>query len=58
VSNEIQLLQKELEAAQAEIQSLRLRLNNVTFILKEEMKASGTLPKLGLRDTTIPVAAP
>jgi hypothetical protein len=50
VPNDIQHLQKELAEAKAEIQSLQLRLNNVTFILKEEMMSSGTIPKLGPRD--------
>ncbi len=46
---EIQKLEKELAAAKVEIQTLRLRLDNLTFILSEEMTASGRLPKLELR---------
>ncbi len=44
---EIQKLEKELAAAKVEIQTLRLRLDNLTFILSEEM--TGRLPKLELR---------
>jgi hypothetical protein len=40
----MQLLKKELAEARAEIESLRLRLNNTTFLLKKEMTASGSLP--------------
>jgi hypothetical protein len=55
VTPDIEALQKELAAAKAEIQSLRLRLNNVTYILSEEMTASGRLPKLEFRPSTIEV---
>jgi hypothetical protein len=53
VPNEIEMLRKELAAANVEIENLRLRLSNVTYILKEEMTSSGRLPNLGLRDKTI-----
>ena len=50
---QLEVLQKELDEAKAESQSLRLRLSNVTYILKEEMTASGSLPNLSLRNKTI-----
>jgi hypothetical protein len=49
VTQDIQSLQKELDAARAEILSLRLRLANVTLLLAEEMTASGRLPKVEAR---------
>jgi hypothetical protein len=42
---EIELLKKQLAEANVEIDSLRLRLSNVTLLLKKEMTASGNLPK-------------
>ncbi|HEV3272971.1 MAG TPA: hypothetical protein VGZ93_12385 [Candidatus Methylacidiphilales bacterium] len=42
---EIELLKKRLAEANAEIDVLRIRLTNVTFLLKSEMVASGNLPK-------------
>jgi predicted RNase H-like nuclease (RuvC/YqgF family) len=42
---EIEALKKELEEAKAEIESLHLRLANVTLLLKKEMVESGKLPK-------------
>ena len=45
--NEIELLKKQLAEANAEIDNLRLRLSNVTLMLKKEMLDSGKLPKPG-----------
>jgi len=45
VADEIESLKKELAEARAEIQSLHLRLSNVTLLLKKEMTESGKLPK-------------
>jgi hypothetical protein len=42
---EMEALKKELEKAKAEIESLRLRLANVTLLLKKEMVESGKLSK-------------
>jgi len=42
---EMEALKKELEEAKVEIESLRLRLANVTLLLKKEMVESGKLPK-------------
>jgi hypothetical protein len=42
---EIELLKKQLAEAKAENQSLMLRLNNVMFMLKQEMTASESIPK-------------
>jgi hypothetical protein len=42
---EIELLKKQLAEANAEIESLRLRLSNVTLLLKKEMTESGKLSK-------------
>ncbi len=42
---EIDLLKKELAEARVEIETLMLRLQNVTLLLKKEMTASGSLPK-------------
>ena len=43
--NETDLLKKQLAEAKAEIEDLRLRLNNTLLLLKGEMTASGKLPK-------------
>jgi hypothetical protein len=45
VSDETGTLKKELAEAKAEIEHMRLRLANVTYLLKKEMVASGNLPK-------------
>jgi hypothetical protein len=42
---EIELLKKQLAEANTEIESLRLRLSNVTLLLRKEMTESGKLPK-------------
>jgi len=42
---EIESLKKQLAEANAEIESLRLRLSNVTLLLRKEMTESGKLPK-------------
>ena len=42
--NKVVLLEKQLAEAKAEIEKLRLRLDNVTFMLRKEMTASGSLP--------------
>jgi hypothetical protein len=52
VSHETEALRHELRAAQAEIESLKLRLSNVMYLLKQEMTVSGKLPKLQSRDRT------
>ncbi len=38
------MLKKKLAAAEAEIQSLTLRLSNVTLLLRKEMIAGGKIP--------------
>ncbi len=38
---ETERLKKELTEAKAEIDNLNLRLNNVTFLLRQEMAATG-----------------
>jgi len=43
---EIENLKRELAEAKAEIQSLHLRLDNVTLLLKMEMSDSGKHPKV------------
>ncbi len=43
---ELLSLEKELAQAKAEIEELKLRLSNVTFLLTREMTASGSLPKI------------
>jgi hypothetical protein len=43
--DEIEAIKKELAEALAEIENLKLRLNNVTLLLKSEMTRSGSLPK-------------
>jgi hypothetical protein len=40
---DIERLKKELAEARAEIDNLRLRLNNVTLLLRKEMIAAGKL---------------
>jgi len=42
---DVDALQEELRVAQAEIEDLKLRLSNVTLMLKKEMRESGKLPK-------------
>jgi len=42
---EADVLKKELKEARVEIENLKLRLSNVTFLLKKEMQVSGKLPK-------------
>ncbi len=41
---EIESLKKELAEAKAKIQDLEMRLGNVTFLLRKEMRATGKLP--------------
>jgi hypothetical protein len=43
VPDEIEVLKKELAEAKVEIEELKLRLCNVTFLLKKEMTESGKL---------------
>ncbi len=43
---ELLSLEKELALAKAEIEELKLRLSNVTFLLTKEMTSSGTMPKI------------
>ena len=43
--DDVEALKRELAEAKAEIQSLMLRLSNVTLMLKKEMTESGSLPK-------------
>jgi hypothetical protein len=43
--NEVDALKKELKKAQAEIESLKLQLSNVTLMLRKEMQETGKLPK-------------
>ena len=42
------MLKKKLAAAEAEIQSLTLRLSNVTLLLRKEMIAGGKMPEPAL----------
>ena len=42
---DVDAFKKELKEAQAEIENLKLRLNNVTLMLRKEMQESGRLPK-------------
>jgi hypothetical protein len=42
--DDVHALKKDLAAALAEIEHLRLRLANVTFLLKKEMRETGKLP--------------
>jgi len=46
VQTEVEKLKKELAAAKIENEELRLRLDNTVLMLKAEMTASGSLPKL------------
>jgi len=43
--SELEILRKQLAEALAEIERLKLQLNNATFLLRKEMTASGHLPK-------------
>jgi len=43
--SEIEKLKKELDLLQKENQSLKLRVDNLTFLLKKEMIAAGKLQK-------------
>jgi len=45
VPDEMQALKKELADVKVEIEELKLRLSNVTLLLKKEMIESGKLPK-------------
>ena len=51
--SETETLNKLLTEAKTEIESLRLRLDNVTFLLRKEMTEGGKLCPVG-RKTTIP----
>jgi len=42
---DVEVLEKELKEALVEIENLRLRLSNVTLMLRKEMQQSGKLPK-------------
>jgi len=43
---DVNTLKEELREAQAEIADLKLRLSNVTLMLRKEMTESGKLPKM------------
>ena len=42
---DVEALEKELKEALVEIENLRLRLSNVTLMLRREMQQPGKLPK-------------
>ena len=46
MQTEVETLKKKLAEAQIEIAALRLQVTNLTFMLKREMRASGSLPNL------------
>jgi hypothetical protein len=46
VPDEMETINKELEAAKAEIQKLELELSNATLLLRQEMIATGKLPRV------------
>lgn len=50
-NDEVEALKKELAAAKAEIEQLNLRLRNATLLLKQEMMATGKIPKLEARNS-------
>jgi len=43
---DVNTLKEELREAQAEIADLKLRLSNVTLMLRKEMTESGKLPQV------------
>lgn len=45
-NDEVKALKKELAEAKVEIEHLRLRLDNANLLLREEMMATGKIPKM------------
>ena len=45
-NDEVEALKKELAEAKAEIERLRLRLDNANLLLRAEMMETGRIPKM------------